>query len=61
MARDEFYSIEWASVNELPVMSSIDEACVLEYSRVKNGKRQFPFIKIYDNKTGEYKRIFLGA
>jgi hypothetical protein len=53
--------MQWMTVEELPVMSSIDQDHLLEYSRVKNGKREFPFIKIYDNKTGEHTFVFLGA
>ena len=58
----DVYSLEWEYEDKLPEnLSDIDFEHLFYYSEIKNGARMYPFITIYDDLTGECKRIYLGA
>lgn len=58
----DVYSLEWEYEDKLPEnLSDIDFEHLFYYSEIKNGVRMYPFITIYDDLTGECKRVYLGA
>lgn len=59
--KDEIYSIEWESEQNLPEFSDLEYDLIYQYSKVfEAGERKFPFIILYDV-DGMSKRIWLGA
>lgn len=58
----DVYSLEWEYEDQLPEnLTDLEFDLMFHYSEIKNGVRMYPFIHIYDDLTGECKRIYLGA
>lgn len=58
----DILSIEWEFEDNLPKnLSDIEFDHLFYYSEIKCGVRMYPFITLYDDLTGECKRIYLGA
>lgn len=57
----DIFSVEYDRQEDLPEMSPLDFDLIFEKSEIIDGVRKFPFIKMYDNETGTFKKIYLSV